>query len=213
MFGERRGTILLFLIVGMATLAADLLSKSLVFQWVESSGTPDLFADRAIVIIPGWLQFITRFNEGGMWSIGHQFGADTNTFLGIFASLVGLIFLFIGLFRVRAGDTLSAVTVGLIFGAALGNASDRFRFGGVRDFIDAHYYEVYHYPTFNVADSCLVIGLGLLLLSSFFSTTSETAEAVAPEGVPGSGAPTAESSKGTPVGPGKSASDQERASA
>ena len=58
-----------------------------------------------------------------------------------------------------------AIALGLIIGGALGNVMDRVRFNAVADFIDFHYQE-YHYPAFNVADSCIVIGAGILMLSS-----------------------------------------------
>ena len=66
-------------------------------------------------------------------------------------------------FGLRPGDRWSAVILGMILGGALGNLHDRWFFGGVRDFIDVHYYDVYHYPTFNLADSFLVTGMLLIL--------------------------------------------------
>jgi signal peptidase II len=59
----------------------------------------------------------------------------------------------------------------LIIGGALGNVIDRVRFHAVADFIDAHYQQ-HHWPAFNVADSCIVAGAGILMLSSFFGNES-----------------------------------------
>jgi len=56
--------------------------------------------------------------------------------------------------------------LGFVMGGAVGNVIDRLRFGAVIDFIDFHY-AGYHWYTFNVADSAIVLGVGLLLLESF----------------------------------------------
>jgi signal peptidase II len=59
---------------------------------------------------------------------------------------------------------VQVLSLSLIFGGALGNYIDRLRFGYVVDFLDFHWREVYHFAAFNVADSCICIGVGLLLL-------------------------------------------------
>jgi signal peptidase II len=61
-----------------------------------------------------------------------------------------------------------SLALGLIIGGALGNVADRVRFDAVEDFIDFHI-QHYHWPAFNVADSCIVIGAGILMLISFLS--------------------------------------------
>ncbi|MFO0947693.1 MAG: signal peptidase II [Planctomycetota bacterium] len=66
-----------------------------------------------------------------------------------------------GLVHPSKGQILLASVLGGILGGAAGNLHDRILFGGVRDFIDAHYHEVYHWPTFNLADSFLVCGAHL----------------------------------------------------
>ena len=57
---------------------------------------------------------------------------------------------------------VEVVALSLIFGGALGNVVDRARLGEVVDFIDV-YYDGYHWPAFNVADSAISIGVILLL--------------------------------------------------
>jgi signal peptidase II len=54
----------------------------------------------------------------------------------------------------------------LIIGGALGNAIDRLWLGQVIDFLDVHWY-AYHWPAFNLADSAICVGVGLLLLDAF----------------------------------------------
>ena len=70
----------------------------------------------------------------------------------------------------RAGQTGARALTGLslILAGAAGNLYDRFAYGYVVDFLD-FYVGSYHWPAFNVADSCITIGAGLLLLDSFLT--------------------------------------------
>jgi lipoprotein signal peptidase len=63
--------------------------------------------------------------------------------------------------------------LGLILAGTLGNLYDRVLFGGVRDFL--HWYRYFNWPVFNLADSCLVVGAGLLLAHAFL-TAEQAAE-------------------------------------
>ncbi len=69
------------------------------------------------------------------------------------------------LWRLRA--TLPAIGVGLVIGGALGNVVDRVRFGAVMDFLDFHY-AGYHWPSFNLADTSIGIGVAALLVDALF---------------------------------------------
>jgi signal peptidase II len=60
------------------------------------------------------------------------------------------------------------VALGLVIGGAVGNVVDRIRWGAVADFLDFHL-AGWHWPAFNVADSAIVVGVGLLLLEALFS--------------------------------------------
>lgn len=69
------------------------------------------------------------------------------------------------LWRLRA--TLPAIGVGFVIGGALGNVADRVRFGAVMDFLDVHY-GGYHWPSFNLADTAIGIGVAALLVDALF---------------------------------------------
>ena len=73
--------------------------------------------------------------------------------------------------------------LGLILGGTIGNLYDRLVFGGVRYFLYFHYIE---WPVFNIADCCLVVGAGLLLVQAVFvpppEDKPESDDAVVPEG-------------------------------
>lgn len=77
---------------------------------------------------------------------------------------LGLILFF---FKKLEEDQLwVAVALSLILSGAIGNMIDRARFGYVIDFLD-FYYQKWHYPAFNVADSAIVIGVGMMFIHSF----------------------------------------------
>ncbi len=71
----------------------------------------------------------------------------------------------------RQENRLVAVAIGLVVGGAIGNVVDRLRYGGVVDFLDFHAMG-YHWPAFNVADSSIVLGVGLLLLDALITGRS-----------------------------------------
>ena len=75
--------------------------------------------------------------------------------------------------RLPASQPLTLWGVCLVIGGAVGNGIDRFRIGQVIDFLDVHWYDVYHWPTFNVADSAICVGVGLLVLDAFRTVRTE----------------------------------------
>jgi signal peptidase II len=74
----------------------------------------------------------------------------------------------------KAQDRMTSYGVALILGGALGNLFDRIRAGGATDFLD-FYSGHYHWYTFNLADTAICIGAGLLILSML--KTKKTGEA------------------------------------
>jgi len=137
-------------------LALDLWTKKAVFNWLGPHET--------YPIIDGFLRLIIAVNNGAAFNLfaGKPFFLATISIIaimGIFA-----VFLFSGGLHKTAH-----IALGLFAAGVCGNLYDRlFNNGSVRDFIDV-YRENYHWPTFNVADSLLCIGVGLLIISTFFT--------------------------------------------
>jgi len=69
--------------------------------------------------------------------------------------------------RVPSQRTLTLWGISLILGGAVGNGIDRLWLGQVIDFLDFHWHNTYHWPAFNLADSAICVGVGLLLLDAF----------------------------------------------
>lgn len=127
-------------------------------------------------VIPGFFQVALRHNPGAAWSILR----DHPLPLMLFATAVALALLAWSL-RLSPPEYGLRWATGLILGGAVGNLVDRYRLGHVIDFIEWHWEEVYYFPTFNVADSMICIGMGLLILMSL---TTDAPSPGAPEGVP-----------------------------
>ena len=154
---------LLFWPIAIGGAALDLWSKSAVFKWLSQ------IQEEEFSIIDGFLKFILRQNEGAAFSI-----FQGRTLFLISISVIALIvvigiFFFGKLYSKVALIALACITAGII-----GNLYDRlFNEGQVRDFIDV-YVNNHHWPTFNVADSLLCIGVGLLIITNLISSTAQT---------------------------------------
>jgi signal peptidase II len=83
-------------------------------------------------------------------------------FIGISLVAVGIILSFFH--KLAPGDRLSALALGMILGGAIGNLVDRIRYGEVVDFLHFKLWQGYSWPDFNLADSFIVVGVGLLVL-------------------------------------------------
>lgn len=85
----------------------------------------------------------------------------------------GVALVILGLFlrRLEEHERLARLSIVAIAGGAVGNLIDRIRFGYVIDFLDVSW-RGYHWPTFNVADSCITLGVLGLLWSSVWGTAS-----------------------------------------
>lgn len=107
------------------------------------------------------------FNWVMVWNKGVSFGlmqGDTPTFLIIVTMAISAIF---ALWLTRVTHWAPMLALSFVIGGAVGNVIDRFRFGAVADFLDFHAYG-YHFPAFNLADSCISVGIALLVLDGLF---------------------------------------------
>lgn len=92
----------------------------------------------------------------------------------ILVSVIALFGILWYLKKEQGGSLRLQSALGLIFSGAVGNLIDRIRFGAVVDFIDVHWYR-HHWPAFNVADSAICVGVGLLLLDSWIEEKRKSA--------------------------------------
>lgn len=123
-----------------------------------------------IPVVPGFFDWTLTYNEGVAFSLFGD-GEDLQRFLlSAFALVVSAGFM-VWLTRLPRDDRWSALALALVIGGAIGNVIDRLRLGHVVDFI-LLYWREWHWPAFNLADSCIVVGAILLVLAGFRSESS-----------------------------------------
>jgi signal peptidase II len=123
----------------------------------------------ARTIIPGILRITHVLNTGAAFSMFSDSARTVAVRHGLVLFSVVAIFIVLGmLWRVRHTLSLTSIALALILGGAIGNVYDRVRYHYVVDFIEVHIFH-YHWPDFNVADSCIVIGACLLFIEIFRS--------------------------------------------
>ncbi len=187
MFQAARGWIA-FLVIVAASVAADLGTKEAVFRGLGMPGT-----GLRVVLVPGIFVVETNLNEGALFGMGQGMGM----FFAVVsvAALLGILVMVSRPATRASGWLLGALA--LICGGILGNLYDRLGFPGlawhaplervgqpvyaVRDWIHVSVPSVIDWPIFNLADSWLVIGAGMLLLSAMRpDPPAETASSTVP---------------------------------
>ena len=135
-----------------------------------------------VTLIPG------LFNLRYVRNTGAAFGMFTghNGAL-VILSVVMLAILIAGRRHFITDHRLHRTAMGLMIGGIVGNLVDRVRLGFVVDFLDFHW-GTHHFPAFNVADSCICIGVGLYILSQFLVKEAKELSGAGPAEVPGEAA-------------------------
>ncbi len=144
-----------FFIVAGAVAAAD--------QAIKLTVASRFLLGESLALIPGYLSITYIQNRGAVFGFlaSHPSGFIPIFFIAV--TLGALVFVF---FLYRYSSSAHAYgrhALMLIFGGGLGNLVDRLAYGEVIDFIDV-YYGSYHWPAFNLADSCISAGVALLAL-------------------------------------------------
>jgi signal peptidase II len=132
-------------------------------QWTKSLVVQKLPLYQRVNVIQGFFDLTHVRNTGGAFGIfgGEKGGLGSILFLGVSLVAIGaIIFLFL---KVKENERTLAFSFSLILSGAVGNLIDRLRYGEVVDFLD-FYLSGYHWPAFNVADSAICIGIGLMVL-------------------------------------------------
>ncbi len=136
-------------IIGIIALVIDQITKSVMQIY-------DVHFD----IISNFLSFNYLQNTGAAWSI-----LEGKQYLLIGISIVMLILVYNMSFSYE-NRLWSNISFGFLFGGIIGNLFDRVLYGFVRDFIDINLFG-YNYPVFNIADIAIVLGVLILLVSTF----------------------------------------------
>jgi signal peptidase II len=147
-----------YYLITLLTLIIDQLSKWLVRTLLNVDGR--------IELLPGYLGLKYTENSGvafGYFDTVHS--AWKPYVLGAMAVLA-VIIIFLYSSRTSSKRVLLQCALAMTMGGILGNFSDRIFRGYVVDFIEFHVQESFHFPTFNIADSAITIGIALLLIDT-----------------------------------------------
>jgi signal peptidase II len=161
--GARRAIAVRRIVYGLIMVvifAADQITKHIVQNSIAHG--------QVITVIPGFFNLIRTENSGIAFSLFAGSSSPWKLVLLVGVSLALLATVVIVALKSRQMTLQIGLGLSLIVGGASSNLVDRMRFGQVVDFLDV-YYRSYHWPTFNVADSAIVVGAGLLLLDMLIS--------------------------------------------
>lgn len=148
---------LIWLWLSLLVIGLDQLTK----LWVKES----LLLNQSIPVLSSF-NLTLLHNTGAAFSFLANAGGWQRWFLTGLALLVGSIII-VWLARLKRQQYWLACALALVLGGALGNVIDRIIYGYVIDFIDI-YYQQWHWPAFNVADSAISVGAVMLLIDALW---------------------------------------------
>jgi len=147
-------------ILAVVIFAADQLTKLAVLNFLPAPGQSEIH------VLPGFFTLVHWQNSGAAWSMFH----NNNIALGII-SAIALVVLIFARRKFGSETTLGSIALGLIFGGIAGNLLDRAVHHHVIDFLYFHLITrsgaLHDFPAFNVADSAICVGVGLLFILSW----------------------------------------------
>lgn len=144
-----------FYLVALAVLLLDQTTKEAIIR--------SLRLGQSIPVIPGFFDIIYVLNPGAAFGFLATLSDPVRNPFFIAISVVAAALIVFYHARYLRQHQLATIALSLILGGALGNLIDRLRYGMVVDFLDVHVRQ-YHWPAFNVADSAISVGVGLMLV-------------------------------------------------
>lgn len=163
--------ILKYLAVIFGVIILDQVSKGTLIYLI-SGGVPlggafwDIVPNAYLMAhVNNLFNIVFTWNPGASFSILRDVGEAAPILI---AAGTGVIIGFIGYYLFTRAARYEWLPLSLILGGAIGNLIDRMRFGAVVDFLDFHV-GGWHWPAFNIADICIVVGVGLYLLNWYMA--------------------------------------------
>ncbi|MFZ0320521.1 MAG: signal peptidase II [Candidatus Sulfotelmatobacter sp.] len=144
-------------------------------RWTKNLASQRIRLYSHIQVIPGFFRLTHTENTGAAFSLFADSTAPWKTGLLIAFSAIALVVVSALLWKNHHAHTATGVGLSLIMGGALGNLWDRLARGRVVDFLLV-YVKQYQWPVFNLADSAIVVGAGLLILEILFAKAHEHEE-------------------------------------
>ena len=155
---------LIWLWLSLLVIALDQASK----YWFEHN----LMLHDYIAVIPDLFGWTLAYNKGAAFSFLAEQGGWQRWFfaaVALFASAA----IFIWMYRLKKSERWLGIALALVLGGALGNLYDRVFLGHVIDFILVHWQDRWFFPAFNIADSAITVGAGMLIVDMFLHKKEE----------------------------------------
>jgi signal peptidase II len=143
-----------WLALSAAIVGLDQVTKYLVVQAIPHGSSVDLLP---------FLSLLLTYNPGAAFSFLAEADGWQRWFFIVVAIAASIVIVYL-LFKNRS-DALLCLALALVLGGAIGNLIDRVLFGAVVDFVLLHW-KGWHWPAFNLADSCITVGVGVMLWDS-----------------------------------------------
>src|SRR5690348_7571856 len=137
------------------TVVVDQISKELLLRHLLKAGALQ-------PVIDGFFQLVIVWNPGVSFGL---MGGDRALPPWVLSAVAIAVCVGLFLWLRRTARPLTGWGIGLVMGGAIGNVIDRARWGAVFDFADFHVHQ-WHWPAFNVADSAIVVGVGMMFIDS-----------------------------------------------
>ncbi len=139
-------------------------------QWSKALVRKNLALYQTKVVIEHFWNWTLAYNRGAAFSLLDKQAIWSKYMFTLVAFIVaiGLIWYLL----VKTYNVLIGLALSLILGGAVGNLTDRLIFGKVTDFIQWYYHD-YYWPSFNVADSAVCVGIALLIIENLFFTKKD----------------------------------------
>lgn len=144
--------------IAIVTIVLDQITK-----WLASN---NLAMHEPVPVMPSF-NLTLMHNYGAAFSFLSDAGGWQRWFFTIVAAVISVV-LIVWIYRLKQHEKWLGIGLSLVLGGAIGNLIDRVSYGYVVDFIQ-WYYDRFYWPAFNIADSAIFVGTGILLLSTFFT--------------------------------------------
>ncbi len=148
--------------VGVAALVATIVALDQLTKWCVMR-TFELH--ESVSVVEGVFNLTYVRNSGAAFGMFAGLPATVRVPLFVVVSIGALVMLVVLLRGLRPEQRVLRVALAAVLGGAVGNVIDRIRYGEVVDFLDV-YWRQYHWPAFNVADSCITVGVVVMLVTS-----------------------------------------------
>lgn len=145
-------------LITLTVLISDHLTKWIVRSTIDPYQT--------IELIPNYLRLSCVRNSGVAFGFFADVESPLKPYILAAVAIVAIVIILVYSRRVPLQRTLLQIALAITLSGILGNFIDRIVHGFVIDFIEFHIYESFYWPTFNVADSSITIGIALLLIDT-----------------------------------------------